>query len=210
LRRLHARKGVERIMGLAPPAFVDETGQPLPAHIQSALRSLLPRFRREFPTLQDEAIITDIVEAAGRKIAEAERRLGPLEDGLHGYAWVTLRSVALSRFRRVRDGLNKATLEVSDNLGSASDSPGTPEAIEREILLREIFAMLTPDERRVALMKKAGYSSQEIADRRGSSAAAVDMMYSRVRAKIRAALEPGAPAPARRGPRPVVGGEREK
>jgi RNA polymerase sigma factor (sigma-70 family) len=200
-------------MAMAPPAFVDETGQPLPAHIQIVLRSLLPRLRRDFPTLQDDTLITEIVEAAGRKVVDAERRLGPLEEGLHGYAWVTVRSVALSRVRRVREGLNQATLEVQSNLGFAPNTPaslGTAEAVEREILLREMFAMLSPDERRVALLKKMGYSSQEIAERRGSSAAAVDMMYSRVRAKIRAALEPGAPAPLRRGPRPVGGGDREK
>ncbi len=177
-------------MGLAPPAFVDETGQPLPAHIQSALGSLRKKLQKAFPTIQDPAILDNIMETAGRKIADAEQRLGPLEE-LHGYAWVTLRSVAVSRVRRVRDGWNQATLEVKDNLAVAAGSrgsSGTPEAIEREILLREFFAMLTPRERRIAVLKTFGFSSQEIGDRFGTSAAAVDMTYSRVRAKIRAVL----------------------
>jgi RNA polymerase sigma factor (sigma-70 family) len=209
-------------MGLAPPAFLDETGQPLPAHIQSALRSLLPRLRRDFPTLQDEAIITDIVEAAGRKIADAERRLGPLE-ALHGYAWVTLRSVAVSRVRRVREGVNRVvTLDTKHNLAvaAAPGSVGTPEAIEREILLRELFAVLPPRERRIAVLKKLGFSSQEIGDRYGMSAAAVNMTYSRVRAKIRAALgleteqsnaaEPRVGESLHGGPRPDGDRDREK
>lgn len=201
-------------MGLAPPAFVDETGQPLPEHIQDALRAMLPRARREFATLRDETIFTDVMEAAGRRVVEAERRLGPLNDGLHGYCWAAVRSVAVSRLRRMREGLNHATLEVPDNLGSessASSSHGSPETIEREILLREIFAMLSPEERRLALLKKAGFSSAEIGRRRGKSRESVDMMYSRVRAKIRAALEPGAQLPRRQSLKAIGGGgDREK
>ena len=47
---------------------------------------------------------------------------------------------------------------------------------------------LTPEERFVLTWKAAGYSSEEIAKHRGTSAAAVDTLFSRAKDKIRAAL----------------------
>lgn len=178
-----------------PIVFADEAGQPLPEHIQIALRSMLPRLRREFSSLQDDAVIADVMETAGRKVAAAEVRHGQaLGDGLYGYVWTTLRSVAVSRVRLAREAPNQDTREVTDKLDVADEtrqSFGSPAAIERAILLREIFAMLSPAERRVAILKKAGLTSPEIAERRGTTPEAVDMMYSRVRSKIRTALQSG-------------------
>jgi DNA-binding CsgD family transcriptional regulator len=65
---------------------------------------------------------------------------------------------------------------------------GTPEEIERGILLRQVLETLTPEERLVCIWKKAGFSSREIADRRGGTAAAVDTLLSRVRQKVRKLL----------------------
>ena len=62
---------------------------------------------------------------------------------------------------------------------------GSPEQIEQDILLRELMTQLTPDESVVFTLKKAGYSSEEIARRRGSSVGAVDVLYTRVKRKIR-------------------------
>jgi len=70
-------------------------------------------------------------------------------------------------------------------LGGAPATYGTPEEIERNILLREVLATLTEEERLICILKKAGFSSQEIADRRGSSAAAVDTLLSRIKQKVR-------------------------
>jgi DNA-directed RNA polymerase specialized sigma24 family protein len=60
--------------------------------------------------------------------------------------------------------------------------------VERRILLREVLDLLSEDERRVCFWKKVGFSSEEIAARRGGSAAAVDTLFSRAKQKIRVAL----------------------
>jgi hypothetical protein len=48
----------------------------------------------------------------------------------------------------------------------------------------------------VCIWKKAGYTSQEIAGRRGTTAGAVDTMLSRIRQKVRDLMDtPGGAAP---------------
>src|SRR5712671_6728897 len=89
--------------------LVDETGHPLSPHVADALVSLVPRFHREFPLIQDQSVLTDFLEEAGRRIVKRERRSGPIEH-LHGYAWVALRSVARSWLRRGSSRLALNTL----------------------------------------------------------------------------------------------------
>ncbi len=68
--------------------LVGSDGQPLPERIQRALHDLLPRFNRWFP-LQDEVVVTGLLEEAGQRIKEKERKSGPVER-LHGFAWTVL------------------------------------------------------------------------------------------------------------------------
>jgi hypothetical protein len=60
---------------------------------------LKPRLRRQFPSLRDDVVITEILEEAGRRIVEHERHVGAIEK-LRGYAWVAIQHVATSRLRR--------------------------------------------------------------------------------------------------------------
>ena len=72
-----------------------------------------------------------------------------------------------------------ATLEAS--LGSVDQ-------IEHDILLRELQARQTPQERSVFVWKAAGYSSEQIGTRLGMSAAAVDTLFPRAKDKVREAF----------------------
>jgi len=110
-------------MGLAPPALLDENGHPLSARVQEALHALRPRFRLAFPLLRDEAVIASLMEQAGWRVIEAERRLGTI-DKLHGYAWVTLRSVALSHLRGSQGQLAQATLGSAESNNVLAAVPG--------------------------------------------------------------------------------------
>ncbi len=65
--------------------FLDSNGQPIDSRIERVLAGLIPKLRRRFPTLQDEAVLADVVEEAGRRIATREERSGPIAH-LHGYA----------------------------------------------------------------------------------------------------------------------------
>lgn len=170
--------------------LVDHNGKPLGERIERVLAGLLPKLRRQFPTLQDELVITEVMEEAGRRIADREERNGPLEH-LHGYAWVTVRSVATSYLRRPATHLIRRTLESGASqtqIALASATYGSPEQVERRILVREALAALSAEERLVCSCKTAGFTSQEIARFQGRSVVAVDTLFSRAKAKLRRIL----------------------
>ena len=193
-----------------PPKLriLDEHGQPLSPHIEKTLVSLIPKFQRNFPSFRDEFSVVDILEEAGRKIDHREKSAGPI-DRIHAYAWVTLRSVATSRLRRGDGRLAQRTLGSEDSEAVLDATPartGAVDEIERRILLRQVLDTLTPDERVVCIWKKAGFSSQEIAERRGSTAGAIDKMLSRARQKVRAVLGIHPAGPGRDDDRTDIGG----
>jgi DNA-directed RNA polymerase specialized sigma24 family protein len=170
--------------------LLDENGHPLNARIESALTRLVPRFRKHFPTLQDEHDLTEVLEQAGRRIANRERQIGAIES-LHGYAWVTLRNVATSCVRRGSGKLAQHTLSSDESETALAELPAetsTPNQIELAILVREVQAHLSAQERLVLGWKKAGFSSEEIAQFRGTSVGAVDALFSRTKHKIRTLL----------------------
>lgn len=170
--------------------LLDENGHPLNARIESALTRLVPRFRKHFPTLQDEHDLTEVLERAGRRIANRERQTGAIER-LHGYAWVTLRNVATSCVRRGSGKLAQHTLNSYESETALAELPaetGTPEQIELAILISEVQTHLSAQERLVLGWKKAGFSSEEIAQFRGTSIGAVDALFSRAKHKIRTLL----------------------
>jgi DNA-directed RNA polymerase specialized sigma24 family protein len=172
--------------------LLDEAGQPFGAHIDSALRGLLPRLQRQFPTLKDEVVIVAVLEEAGRKIAEHERRSGPIEK-LHAYAWVTVRSVATSEMRRGSMRIARATLagdEGAEVLGALRSNRGTPEQIEADILIQELLTQLTPEEQLICAWKRIGFSSREIAQQQGTTVERVNTFFHRVKRKVREALHP--------------------
>ncbi len=170
--------------------LLDSNGKPLGDRIERVLAGLLPKLRRRFPTLQDEVALTEVMEEAGRRIANREASGGPLER-LHGYAWVTVRSVATSHLRRPATRLIQHTLEPEasqEHIALARADYGSAEQIERDILVREVLETLSDEERMVCLWKKAGFSAQEIASTLKRSVTSVDTLFSRAKQKIRQAL----------------------
>lgn len=170
--------------------LLDSNGKPLAERIQRALTGLLPKVRRQFPTLRDDLALAEVVEEAGRRIASREERGGPIEQ-LHAYAWVTLRSVATSHLRKpsnrlIRDTVGSKAGEI--HLAGVQASHGSPEQIERDILMREAMDTLSEEERVVCMWKTAGFSAEEIAKFQRRSVVAVDTLFSRAKKKIRQAL----------------------
>jgi len=188
--------------------LLDSNGKPLGAHIERVLAGLLPKLRRRFPNLQDEVAITEVMEEAGRRIANREERGGPIER-LHGYAWVTVRSVAQSYLRRPSTRLIQGTLESEASrtqIALAPSTYGSPEQIERDILIREVLAALSEEERVIFMWKTAGFTSPEIAKFRGRSVVAVDTLFSRAKQKLRRALgSTPADRAGRAKPKPING-----
>ena len=170
--------------------LLDSNGKPLAERIQRALTKLLPKVRRQFPSLRDDLALTEVVEEAGRRIASREERGGPIEQ-LHAYTWVTLRSVATSQLRKpanrlIRDTVGSTAGEIY--IAEVEASYGSPAEVERQILMREAMEALSEEERMVCIWKTAGYSAQEIATRQGRSVTAVDTLFSRAKQKLRQAF----------------------
>jgi DNA-directed RNA polymerase specialized sigma24 family protein len=175
---------------LQTPRLLDERGHPLSERIEGALRSLVPKFRRRYPDFQDELQLTTILEKAGQRIAIREEQSGPIEK-LHAYAWVTLKNIATSCMRLGSNRLEHQSVGSEASAAILAKVPaefGSPQQIEREILLRQAMSHLTQDEWLVCSLKMLGYSGEEIASRRGSSTAAVNMVFSRATKKLRALL----------------------
>jgi DNA-directed RNA polymerase specialized sigma24 family protein len=169
--------------------LLDSDGQPFHPRIERVLIQLLPRLRREFPLLQDEVGLAEIMEEAGRRIRHRESR-GPI-DRLHGYAWVTVRSIATSRMRLGSYKLHQKTLDSdagNARLLATPTSRGTAAEVEQAVLLRELLQTLSREERMICLWKKAGFSSQEIALHQRRTVVAIDTIFSRAKQKIRKAL----------------------
>ncbi len=175
---------------LPNPKLVDGRGDPVAPHIEVALTRLLPQFQQRYPALRDELVRAEVLEEAARRIAERERRSGPVNK-IYAYAWTALRNATATWFRHSANKVAERALSPEHSeavLGTLETSIGTPKQIEQEILLGEVMEQLTPEERFVVTWKGAGYSSEEIAAQRGTSAAAVDTLFSRAKDKIRAAL----------------------
>jgi DNA-directed RNA polymerase specialized sigma24 family protein len=175
---------------LRPIGLLDRNGEPFPDHIQQVLERLSLRLRRVYPVLQDEVALVDVLEEAGRRIAAREARGGPIEK-LPGYAWVTLRTVAMSRLRRGSIRLRQKTLDPSAGaarLAALRATSGRAEDVERGVLLAQVLRLLSADERSIVLWRRAGYSSAEIAWVQDRTVDAIDKVFSRAKLKIRRAL----------------------
>ena len=169
--------------------LLDQYGKPFPDDIQRVLDELVPRLRRKFPIIRDEVVLVEILEQAGRQIVDHLQEEGPIER-LYGFAWVTLRNVAISRLRRSPHLLKESRVRSVDALARLSASQSGPAEIEYEILLREVLSRLSPRERFIAIRKKAGFSSQEIGEHIGMSVSAVDTTFWRIRRKVQKLLRP--------------------
>jgi RNA polymerase sigma factor (sigma-70 family) len=192
-----------------PMRLVDEDGKPLDPRVETALLSLIPRFRREYPPFHDDSLLVQALDLAAQKIARRERQAGPVEN-LYGYAWVTLRSVAVSWLRSGSGQVVQRTVTSASSaraIDGLSATAGSVDQIERQILLREILDRLTPDERLVCIWKKAGFSSAEIAAHRGTSAGAVDTLFSRTRDKVRRWIDRTATGPEQKSSAPGGDGD---
>ncbi len=170
--------------------LTDENGNPLSGRITSSLDRVLPRFRRRFPRLNDEAVIADLLEETGRRIHRHEDRHGPVKK-LHGFAWTILHNIAISYLRRADGSIERNTdnsLKAANQLAQFPARLGNPEDVEQRVFYREVLEQLSQEERSILIRKQAGYSSKEIAAAMHLSASRVDQIVFRTRQKLKRLL----------------------
>ena len=146
-----------------------------------------------FHGVVDAVVLIEVIEKAAHGIARREQRLGPLEH-LEGYAWVTLRTAAVSRLRRSAARLAERTMASEDGnalLGASRASTHTAQSVEQRVFLKQVLAMMTRHNRRILILKEAGFSTAEIARRLRRSPASIDTACSRARAQARRAAGRG-------------------
>ena len=173
--------------------FLNGDGSPLDARIQRVLRDLRLRFHKRLPQLDDDVFITEVFEEAGRRLVAHEIEHGRA-DNLEAFAWTTVLNVARSRLARSSMRVLGSTLdpEASDAvLRRLYAHNGTREQIETDILVQQILAHLSPEERDLYYRKAWGHSTREIARACGKSEGHVNTLVYRMRLKIRDLLRSG-------------------
>lgn len=166
--------------------LLDEDGNPVDDRIAETLRRLEPKFRRQFPNIQDDVAATLVGEAAS-KVARHVRVSGPLEKPF-GFAWKVLKNLGLSALRGRSIELHRTRLVAADGDDVVSRLRALDHSsarIENSLFLEEAKAYMTDAERAVYILKLAGYTSEEIAAERGSSVGSVDVAFTRVKKKLR-------------------------
>jgi hypothetical protein len=166
--------------------LLDEFGQPLSTRLQSVLLLLAPRLQRQFPALNDDCTLTEVLEESGRRIAAREERKGPL-DNVQAYAWVVVRRMAALRLRHDHWAVARATLTSAESEMALRVIPAgfaTSEQIYNDILCKELLAHLSPIEQQIAKGKNAGHSADEIARGCGTSRRTVFNAWRRLKRKM--------------------------
>jgi len=171
--------------------FLDQAGNPLPDRIQSALDELLPRLRRKFSVIRDEVVLTEIMEQAGQKLLNREARGGRI-DQLYGFAWVTVYRVAISKLRRSPYLVEQPTDSAERALSRLTSEQSSPASIELGVLASQVLDRLSQRERMIAIWKRSGFSSREIAEKLEISVPAVNTTFCRLRQKVQKLLGSGA------------------
>jgi DNA-directed RNA polymerase specialized sigma24 family protein len=174
-------------------ALLDEHGRPVDERTLGVLEKLHGKFRKHFRRIQDESVVTTIFEKVATMMARRERTSGPLERP-YGYAWRALQSIAISNLRGTSIELHRHRAEPRDGrdvVRRLEAMDGTPHQIERDILMKELLAQLTPEEAFVLAHKMAGHTSAAIAAKVGCAPATVDVTVWRIRQKLRAFVNQG-------------------
>ena len=166
--------------------LLDEYGQPLSTRLQGVLLPLTARLQRQFPALNDDCTLTEVLEESGRRIAAREERKGPL-DNLHAYAWVVVRRMATLRLRHDQWAVASATLTSADSEMALRGMPAgfaTSEQIFNHMLCKELLARLNPIEQHIVKGKHAGQSDDEIARGCGTSRRTIFNAWRRLKRKM--------------------------
>jgi DNA-directed RNA polymerase specialized sigma24 family protein len=174
--------------------LLDHSGKPLPEEIQGILDHLRPRFLRKFAMIRDEVVQVEILEEAGQRVLRHQDEHGAIRN-VHAFAWVTLRNVAISRLRQGPHLLEQpiaGSAQAEAALARIPATEGSPESMDQTVLWRQVLDQMTVTERKIAIWRRQGISSQRIANNLGMTVTAIDTTYSRLVKRLQEWHKPGA------------------
>lgn len=167
-------------------ALLDEDGKPVSETIQEALYKVAPSVQKEFATISSD-VMDGIVCEGAVKMARVEREKGKI-DSPPGLARRILRNLARTVFRGPSIELHRRRAEAREGPELVSRLRAwdhSAEQIEADIFIGQAIETFTARQRLVFFGKFNDDSSEEIARVCGCSAEAVDVMYCRIKKKIR-------------------------
>lgn len=166
-------------------ALLDEDGKPVSETIQEALYTVAPSVQKECFTIPSD-VMDGLVGEVAVRMARVERA-GKLDSPL-GLAWTVLHNLAHSVLRGPSIELHRRRAEAREGPELVSRLRAwdhSADQMEADIFLGEVLQKLTVRQRVVLLGKRDEDSSEDIARDLGCSAEAVDVMYCRIKKKIR-------------------------
>lgn len=167
-------------------ALLDEDGKPVSETIQEALYTVAPSVQNEFAAIPSDVMDGLMGEVAVR-MARVERAKGTIASP-PGLAWTVLRNLARTVFRGPSIELHRRRAEVREGPELVSRLRAwdhSADQIEADIFLGQVLQKLTVRQRVVLLGKRNEDSREDIARDLGCSVEAVDVMYCRIKKKIR-------------------------
>ena len=173
-----------------PVVFLDKDGSPLPEWLQGPLERQWKRLARDFPRLNDPAVIQDLLDGVGQRVLEKTERAEPI-DGIESFVATATKNAATSAMRGV-------DIYVRGQTSPEGRLPGIQ--LVPEPLHHWWGKLLEPDEEEFLIRHLLmGDRHEEIAQKMGLPVSTVRTRYSRVIGKLRGIL--AAPSSTRKGPR---------
>ena len=169
--------------------LLDEAGRPFSASFQAIFRPLQARFRCQFRSIRDEAIIHNLLDKAAQRYAR-ELESGTSIGHPEALAWRIISNLGVSELRRSEEIVSNSSLAGlagERTLLATESTVETPEEIYARIHANQIYSQLSEKELHCAVLKTAGYTSARVAKELNMTAGGVDKMMQRVRDRVRIA-----------------------
>ena len=166
--------------------YVDKTGQPLDPQMHQILDAVALQLRRDFPTLVDPCVETEILETAGQLVTEQVRRQGAVVR-LHAYTLKVARRLTWKRLRRANALQTTSDPRVLEGLPATHD---TARQTEAAIVEARWFRSLPAAEQPVYRMRGAGFTIKDIARRQGTTVDEINAIWRRLKRRLIRASSP--------------------
>lgn len=169
--------------------LVDAAGNPLEERFQRVARKLERHFFNAFPEIGDEAVVCNCVEQTALKVHAHEQTYGRVQD-LASYFLRVYSNVVSTLLRgRYHTKYESAVPDQELEICAGPSRTGSPEAIERQILIDQTLRGLDKNKRMMLLLDGLGYSAKDIARRCGTNEGNVYTTLHRAREEARKLME---------------------
>ena len=164
--------------------LVDSSGNPLEERFHAAVKQLEGTLFHGFEELGDPAVISNTIEETATRIAQHEKKYGPVRD-LVSYFLRVFTNLARTKVKRGYYTQHETTLSEVQ-LQQHTDQG--VESIEAHVQLRETLDALESRKRKIAILHATGWGTREIAQLMETSEENIHTILHRIREQIKKLL----------------------